>query len=219
MSGHPGERPGAFSFATTYDCPACHASCPATVTGLADPVASIAPRTQDTMRKTRALLVQVGRREEGDPVDEIAAEVLEQEARSTLLYATCPRCAARNPEGVAERAADARRWRWITAAILVALAASAWFVRWVAVAMPGLNLLAFRPMAILHARRSGVRVRWLVFASSVAVDVACIALVVLVPRAAPLVLLAPAVQVLVRRPAPDEWRWSNAAEKIRFEGG
>jgi hypothetical protein len=143
---------GVPSVAITYECLVCHASCPATVTSFDDPVASIAPRTQETLRKTRAILVRAGREVEGDPVDEIAAEILQQGARSALLYATCPRCGAKNPEGVTERARDERRWKWITFAILFVLAASAWFVRWIALVLPGLDLFFLRPMAHLPGR-------------------------------------------------------------------
>ncbi len=199
------------SVAITYDCPACHASCAATVQGLDDPTASIAPRTQDTLRRTREVLVRAGRAREGDPVDEVAAEILQQTARSTLVYAICPRCGARNPAGVAER----RRWRWITAAILVALAGGAWLVRWVALLLPALDLLFFRPLAIVHARRTGLPVRWLTLAAGVAIDLALVAVVVLLPRAAPLVLLVPAALSVVR--PTDDGRWADAAETIRFE--
>jgi hypothetical protein len=209
--------PSVPSVTISFECLLCHASCAATVTGLDDPVASIASRTQDTLRKSRALLVRAGRAEEGDPVDEIAAKILQQRAREVLLYATCPRCGAKNPEGVTAHAKDRRRWRWITAAILVVLAVGAWFVRWIALVLPSADLLVFRLMAIVHARRSRQPVRWLAMATNVATDLSFVAVVVFVPRAAPLLLLVPIAVMLVRRPAADERPWTEAAETIRFE--
>jgi hypothetical protein len=210
---------GVLSVSTPYACPACHASFAAMVTGLDDPVASIAPRTQESLRKTRALLVQFGRAKEGDPVDELAAEILQDRARSELLYATCPRCGAKNPEGVAHRAREERRAKWAGIALVVALAAASWFVHWIALAMLSADVLVLRPMAIVLARRDGRPVRWLAVVGGVVAEVALIALVARVPHAAPLVILLPTVVQSLRRPEADDRRWREAAAKIAFAEG
>jgi hypothetical protein len=206
------------SVSIPYECSACNASCAAVVTDLDDPSASIDAATQDTLRRLRASRVQAGEAPEGDPVAELAAKILQERAREELLYATCPRCGAKNPEGVVEHARRERRWTAITAAILLALAAGAWFVRWFAIGLPVIDLVVIRPLAIRQARQSGQPVRWLSFASSVVVDVALIVLVVLVPRAAPGVPLVSLVSLLVRRLVErDDRRWREAAGRIRFE--
>jgi hypothetical protein len=205
------------SLTVTYACPACHVTSAATVTELSDPLTHIAPGTRATLRMTRAVLVQAGRGKEGDPVDEVAGEILEQEARRELRYATCPRCGARSPEGVAELRRSTRWSTWTTVALLSAFAVVAWFGHWVAAILPGLNLVA-RPLAVARARRAGEPVRWLLLAPLLAFDAALVAIALLVPRAAPLVPLVPLAVMLVRKPEANERPWQEAAKKIRFAG-
>ncbi len=152
--------------AITYMCPACHASCPATLTD----------------------------------VDELA-----------LRYATCPRCGARNPEGVA----GLRRSKRTQASLYLALAVGAWFLRWIAAAVPALDLVA-KPWVVANARRQGVAVSVGAVALGVGVDLAFIAVVVLVPRAAPLVPLVNLALLLARK---DEWEWAHFGALVHFDEG
>jgi hypothetical protein len=185
--------------------------------GLRDPDEQIDPRTQESLRTTRAFLVEHGRAEEGDPVAELGARLLEQEARFELRYATCPRCGAKNPEGVAAERADQQRTRVFGVVLYGGLAAGAWFAPKVAIVLPALDLLVFRPLGAFMLKKRGEPIRVLPLAGALALDGALIALVLLFPRAAPLIPLLALVYSLVRRPEAKEWRWEEAKKKMQFQ--
>jgi hypothetical protein len=205
------------SFATTYTCAECGVSSNVEVTGLGDPHRHISERTGSVMRRGRELQNEFGQEKPGDPVAELAHELLEQEARFELRYATCPKCSAQNPEGVAAIHADKRQTLLFGIVFFGVLAVVAWFYPKVALILPGMDLLIFRPMMVVQARKSDKPFPVVAFAAGIALDAALIALIVFLPRAAPLVPVAGIVQSLFGRSAKKDWKWDEARKKVRFE--
>ncbi len=68
---------------------------------------------------------------------------------------------------------------------------------------------------VVQTRKANQPLKLLPFSLGIAIDVALIALIVLVPQAAPLVPIAGIVQSLVRRPTKNDLRWEEAAKKIQ----
>lgn len=207
------------SFTTTYTCAACGRSSSVIVTGLGDPEEYVTERSRDALRRARAIENQLGQAKEGDPVDELAERLLEQEARSELRYATCPACGTKNPEGVTAEMADHRQSLIFGFVFFGILAVAAWFVPWAALLLPLMDLLIFRPVMVVQVRRSNKPFPTLPFVAGILLDAALIALIVLYPRTAPLVPIAGIVQSIVRRPQQSEWKWEEAGRKMRFETG
>jgi DNA-directed RNA polymerase subunit RPC12/RpoP len=205
------------SFSTTYVCAACGKSFPVEVTGLGDPHAHIPERSQEVLREVREVQNRLGQAKDGDPVHELAGELLEQEARSELRYATCPGCDQKNPEGVAANRANHRQSLMFGLVFFGVLAILSWFVPWAALVLPLMDLLVFRPIMVAQLRKSGQSLSILPFVAGIVLDAALIALIVYYPRAAPLVPIAGIVRSLIRKPAMAEWRWQEAGQKIRFE--
>lgn len=208
------------SFSTKYTCAACGVSSNVEVTGLGDPYAHISDRSQDVLRRSRSIQDQLGAAKPGDPVEDLARDLLEQEARSELRYATCPECNAKNPDGIAAIRADQRQSFLFGAVFFGIVAIVAWFYPWAALILPGMDLLVFRPIMIVQFRKSDQAFPFLRFAAGILVDIAVIALIVLYPRAAALIPLAGIVQSIVTRFTRREntdWKWEEAQKKIRFE--
>ena len=205
------------SFSTAYHCAACNESFPVEVTDLGDPHKHISESSQAILRRSRTLQNQLGQTKPGDPVDDLAHELLEQEARSELRYATCPGCHAENPEGIAADRAERRQsslFGWVFFGII---AAAAWFYPWAALILPGMDLLVFRPMMLVQSRKSDKPFPFVPFALGIVLDAALIALILLYPRAAPLVPLAGIVQSAVNHSSKSGWKWEEARKKVRFE--
>jgi hypothetical protein len=206
------------SFSTAYHCAACNESFHVEVTDLGDPYKHIPERSQEVLRRVRATENQLGPTKPGDPVNDLARELLEGEARSELRYATCPACNAKNPEGIAAIRADQRQTSLFGLVFFGIVAAAAWFYPWVALILPGMDLLVFRPIMVVQVRKSDKPFPIVPFALGIALDAALIALILLYPRAAPLVPLAGIVQSIFRGgSAKYDWKWEEARKKMRFE--
>jgi hypothetical protein len=205
------------SFSTTYVCAACGKSFRVEVTGLGDPHRHIPERSQEALRQVRAAENRLGQAKDGDPVNELAGELLEQEARSELRYATCLGCGQKNPEGIAADRANHRQSLTFGLVFFGVLAVVSWFVPWAALVLPLMDLLVFRPIMVVQLRKSGQRLPLVPFVAGIVLDAALIALIVYFPRAAPLVPITGIVRSIIRKPPMDEWRWQEAGKKIRFE--
>jgi len=207
------------SFATTYTCAACNSSSNVEVTDLGDPHRHISDRSRNIMRRGRELQNEfgVGQEKPGDPVDELAHDLLEQEARFELRYATCPKCSAKNPEGLAAIRADQRQSLLFGIVFFGVLAVVAWFYPKVALILPFMDLLVFRPMMFVQARKSDKPFPFLAFGAGIALDAALIALILFFPRAAPLIPIAGIVRSLFSDSAKNDWKWEEAQKKVRFE--
>jgi hypothetical protein len=154
----------------------------------------------------------------GDPVEEVARQILEQEAQLVLRYATCPACSAKNPAGIEVSRAERRAGLIFGLIFFGAIAIAAAYYSWVALILPILDLFVFRPLMVLNAKKmtdkpfpKGM------FALTILFDIALIAVIVLFPRAAPLVPLMGIAQMLFGGSAKDQWKWEDAQKKMRFE--
>lgn len=154
----------------------------------------------------------------GDPVEEMARRILEQEAELVLRFATCPACSAKNPAGIAVSRAERRAGLIFSVIVFGAIAVAAAFYSWVALILPVLDLFVFRPLMLVNARKmpdkpfpKGM------FALTVLVDIALIAAILQFPRIAPLVPVLGIVQMLFGGSAKDQWRWEEGQKKLRFE--
>lgn len=205
------------SFSTTYTCSACNASSDVEVIDLGDPYEHIPERSRDALRRGREAENKLGHDKPGDPVEEVAQQILEQEARAELRYATCPKCSAKNPEGLAAIQTERRQTLLFGSIFFGTLAAIAWFYPWAAMILPAMDLLVFRPMMVVQIRKSGKPFPIFPFAAGIALDALLIALIVLYPRAAPLVPIAGIVQSLFSRSTKHDWKWEEAGKKLRFE--
>lgn len=154
----------------------------------------------------------------GDPVEEIAQEILEQEAQMVLRYATCPACSAKNPAGLEVSRAERKSSLLFGGIFLGGLAVAAYFYPWIALIFPVLNLAIIRPLAVVNARKmrdkpfpTGM------FILSILLDISTIVVVLHFPRLAPVVPLLGIVQSLFGGSAKDQWRWDDTSKKLRFE--
>lgn len=204
------------SCSLSYDCPACHASTQALVTGLTEPTASISQSSQETLRKLQAAKERLGAAPEGDPVDSLAAEILEMSARRQLRYATCPRCGARNPEGLDDQAIEQKRSRITGGIVGAALALGVWFFPSLAFALVALAAFLTVLMALV-ARRQPAPFPWLVFLGNVGVTGALLAGAIYLPRAVVAMPLLLGARSLFYKPKDAEAPWKEATESIRFE--
>lgn len=184
---------------------------------LGDPHRHIPERTRDVMRRGRELQNEFAQEKPGDPVDELAHDLLEQEARFELRYATCPKCSAKNPEGIAAIQADKRQTLLFGIVFFGILAAVSWFYPWAALILPGIDLLVFRPMMFVQARKNDKPFPVVVFTAGIALDAALITLILFVPRVAPLIPMVGIVRSLFGGSTKDDWKWDEARKKVRFE--
>ena len=209
-------HPHVASCSLSYDCPACHASTQVLVTGLPEPTASISQRSQETLRGLQATKERLGAAPKGDPVESLAAEILEMSARRTLRYATCPRCGARSPEGLDEQVTDQKRTRTIGSLVSAALAVCVWLFPALAFAL--VALAAFQAVAMaLVARRRPLPFPWLAFLGNLGVTGALLAAAIFFPPAAAAIPPLLGIRFLLYRPADAEAPWKEAAESLRFE--
>jgi hypothetical protein len=154
----------------------------------------------------------------GDPVEEVAREILEQEAQLALRFATCPACSAKNPAGIAVTRAERRMGLVFGLILFSAIAIAAAFYSWAGLILPGIDLFVFRPLMLLNARKmtdkpfpKGM------FALTVFMDIALIAAVLQFPRVAPLVPFMGIVQMFFGGSATDQWKWDEGKKKLQFE--
>lgn len=180
-----------------YRCAVCGATSRVEITRLCDPIPEPPPRAM--------VVKQLGATQE--------PTILSLEAADRLLFATCPKCGARNPEGVEHQRKEARGSKILNTALLIGLALGAWFVRWIAVALLALDVVS-KPRLVALARKAGKPVSWPRLAANVLIDVALTALAIQVPSTAPLVPLL-ALVIVLRGSSVYEAPWHEAAESIR----
>lgn len=203
--------------AATYACPACGASTAALVTGLDDPSAFVSDRDRRVLRDIDAIRSGPSA---ADPVASLEQRLLADQAQRSLRFATCPRCGARNPEGVAHQRAEARS-TLLTGLALAALAVPAlWYApRLTVVIGAGNALLAL--FLTYHGRRAGRPIPYLRLAFSIAVAAATAAVGFVLPRYAPALPVLWILPTLLRRgrvrEGQGEQAWDEARETIRFQ--
>jgi hypothetical protein len=206
------------SLLVTYRCSLCQVESRATVSDLSEPSKSIPQRSSDLLKQTQAIREKLGG-SQSDPIAELHQSLLEQEAHSSLRFATCPGCHARNPEGVAAQSNDRKQAVGITAGLFGGLTLIAYFAPLAAIAAP---ILVLAPMVLvaLIARKRQMPVPWLNLGISLVISTLMVAAILLFRRAAPAVPLLLLVSAFVRKPrdSDKETAWTEAAKKIRFEG-
>ena len=206
------------SFSTTYACSACSKSSNVEITDLGDPYQHIPERTQNVLRRSRETQNLLGAEKPGDPVEDLAHELLEREARSELRYVTCPECNAKNPEGIEAIRAEQRQSLLFGMVFFGIVAIAAWFYPWVALILPGMDLLVFRPIMFVQARKSDKPFPFVPFVMGIVLDGLLIGVILQYPRAASLVPIAGIVQSIVRKGSGmDDWKWEETRKKMRFE--
>jgi hypothetical protein len=201
------------SFATSYTCPSCKVSTQVEVIDLGDPHAHIPGNTGEAMRRVRNL-----QGKPGDPVEEVAREILGNEAQMVLRYAICPACSAKNPAGEAATRAERHASLLFGLIFFGAIAGVAAFYSWVALILPVMDLFVFRPLMVLNAKKvTDKPFPKFMFAVSILLDIGLIAAILNFPRVAPLVPFMGIVQSLFGGAAKDQWKWDDAQKKLRFE--
>lgn len=206
------------SFSTIYVCSACGKSSNVEIIDLGDPHEHIPERTREVLRRSRTIQDQLGAAKPGDPVEDLAQELLERDARSELRYATCPECNAKNPEGSAAIRADHRQSLLFGLVFFGIVAIAAWFYPWAALLLPGMDLLVFRPIMFVQARKIDKPFPVIPFVLGIVLDVLLIALILYYPRVAWLVPIAGIIQSIIRQgSAKYDWKWEDAQKKMRFE--
>lgn len=220
----------------THACAACGASTAAVVTGLPDPAELISERHRQLLREVSATRQhlegeqarlraargeespEAGRGPAADPVEETEQELARELAQKRMRFATCPRCGARNPEGVEAQRVELLHGRLILAAIFVVLTLGIWYAPRLALALAAVQVLQSVVFPIV-ARRAGYPVPYLSAALGVALGLAFGAVGWYFPAyavALPALWVAPSL--LRNRKAPEE-PWKEAAQTIRFEEG
>lgn len=220
----------------THACAACGASSAAVVTGLQDPADLIPERPRQLLREVSATRqhleaeqarLRAARGEESpeargcpaaDPVKETEQALARELAQKRMRFATCPRCGARNPEGVEAQRAELRQSRLILAAIFVVLTLGIWYAPRVALGLAAVQVLQSVVFPIA-AHRAGYPVPYLSAALGVALGLAFGAVGWYFPAyavALPALWVAPSL--LRNRRAPED-PWKEAAQTIRFEEG
>ena len=206
------------SFSTTYVCPACAFSAPVEITDLGDPYAHIPEDSRSALRRVRETENRLGHDKPGDPVDELANELLAQAGRSELRYATCPKCGAKNPEGLAADRADRRQTLLLGGGVFVILAVIAWFYPKAALFLPGMDLFVFRPIMFVQARKNTDKpFPTGLFIVGILFDLGLVAVILYLPQVAFLIPVVGILQSLRSGSSKYEWRWDEGAKKIRFQ--
>jgi hypothetical protein len=207
-----------------YDCKRCGASFGVRVIGLDEPSAFVSDSHRRLLRDARARH-QLAAERAGqplatgtDPVAEVEQNLLESFGAKVLVYATCPACGARNPEGVALVRGEARRTRWGTSVFfgLVALSSAFWPVASLALPVVWTVILA---LSVVTRRRQGHATRWTDLLAGTAVIFASASLVFFAPRAAfgvPLVF-ASWMAIAPRRAGADDEPFERARASLVFE--
>lgn len=206
------------SHVTTYTCAACGVRSPIEVSGLAEPARRITVSRDPVVRRIHAERVKAGTVLAPREDEEVISAFLAQEARSRLLFATCPRCGERNPEGVALQAREVRRTRVFNTALFAALTLGAWFFPPLALLLPVSDLALWKPLAVWTLKKRGESIPLLAMVRDLALDTALIALVLVVPRAAPAVPALALLQALLLRP-DTEGPWRRTRESIKLAEG
>ncbi len=205
------------SFSTTYHCAACEKTFPVEVTDLDDPYAHIPEHSRESMRRVRETQNKFGQNNPGDPVEELAGRLLEQDARGVLLRATCPGCKARNPAGVADDRKEHISAVLFGCIFFGILAIVAWYYSWAALILPGVSLFVLRPIMFFQLRKVQDKpFPVLRFITGILFDIGYIAAVLNFPIIAPGIPLIGVVQSLLGGMSKYEWKWEEAQKKLRF---
>lgn len=205
------------SLHTSYTCPACQKTLAVEVKGLGDPYEHIPERSREVMRRVRETENKLGQDKPGDPVEELAQSLLEQEARSVLLHATCPECNAKNPAGIADDRKEHTHTVLFGCIPLGIIAVAAWFYSWVALIILGASLLVFRPLMVLQWRKLREKpFPYGRFIAGILIDIGLVVATLKFPIVAPGVPLVGLVQTILSGTSKYEWKWEDAQKKLRF---
>lgn len=207
-----------------YECAGCGASFGVRVTGLDEPGAFVPDSHRQLLRDARARHQLAADRAGqplppgGDPVAEVEENLLKSFADKVLVYATCPACGARNPEGVAIVRSEARRTRWGTTGFfaLVALSSAFWPLSSVVVPVLWTVILS---LSVVARRRHGQPAGWADVLVGAAMISASVGVLLFAPRAAfgvPLVF-ACWMAIAPRRAGADDEPFERARASLVFE--
>jgi hypothetical protein len=150
-----------------------------------------------------------------DATPEMTAGILQLRAERELKFATCPRCGARNPVGVAEQIKTNKQWRWGFMLFFAALGAGIWFVpalAWFLVALDAIIVIVLfyalkRVGGSSGAKRSAV--------ISVVTLAGIVGVAIFYPRWVSVLALILVVQFARKKEDPEE-AWLLAAKKLQF---
>lgn len=144
---------------------------------------------------------------------EMMDRLLRSSAEDELLYATCPRCGARNPDGIARLRASLTKSRVIGAVVFLVLAGVV--VVWRPAAFAALLLPIVEGGVLLAMVRPPPLGR-------VALNVLLILVVGALGYALPLAIaglsVVQAVRFAVHGSVEKDGRWQQSAERVRFRG-
>lgn len=178
---------------TTYTCPACGISSLVDVALSDDPMAQIPEQSREILRRAWVVRQQAGEDPGPEPVDALAQEIAQRFAASKLVWATCPRCHARNPVGEARHALS-RRVAGLTGVVVAALfAATAWLWPWFGTILAAVGLIS-GVVAAIRAAAGSARAPWWLHVGQVVIPLVLVVETRLAPHAAwlaPLVLWLP----------------------------
>lgn len=206
------------SHVTTYACAACGVRSRIEITGLSEPIPRVIASTDPVLRRIHAEQVKAGKVPAPKKGEEPTFPVVTEEILGRVLFATCPHCGERNPEGVALQAKEVRHTRVFNTALFAALALGAWFFPPLALLLPVSDLALWKPLAVWTLKKRGESIPLLAMLRDLALDAALIALVLVVPRAAPAVPALAMLQALLLRPDL-EGPWRRSRESIKLAEG
>jgi hypothetical protein len=146
--------------------------------------------------------------------DHDSVDLLDQSTKRALMYATCPRCGERNPEGVAEHAKSRRSGRVIGTLASLVMAIGVWFLPWLAYVVLAIVIGMTVLMFVFAGRARTLRVGAVVY--NLAFAAVLVAVVWFYPRASALVPLVLAVRFAISGGESDS-KWTNAKETLRFD--
>ncbi len=197
---------------TTYACKACSVDSPVRVSGLKVPDVPISRKNNVFMVSPEEAKRQV---EAGlaKPIT-VKTKTVEDLARDVLVFAVCPKCAARNPEGVALQRAKVWKSRAGGLLLLAVCVVGAWYYPLFGLATPILALF-FTLLDVYSRRVQGLpldRTRTFIgFASSLGLA----AFARSQPAYAWLVPFALLGPELVKPQASRDFEWSAAAKRVK----
>lgn len=150
-----------------------------------------------------------------DATPEMSAGILQLRAERELKLATCPRCGARNPIGVAEQAKENKQWRWGFIAFFAALAAGIWFVPALAWFLVALDVIIVVVLLYALKRVGGSSGAKRSAAFSVVTLLGIVAAAIFYPRWVSILALILVVQFARKKENPDT-AWEEAKKKLQF---
>lgn len=151
-----------------------------------------------------------------DPRAAERADAWEAWAQRVLLHATCPRCRARNPIGLAAQAKDHRRGRILASGAFLLGGVAAYWLPWLAWVFVGVHALITPLNTLLWLRKDPAERELLSLVASFASLAVMVAFAIFAPRFIGVLGIIAVVRGLFDRPNVDRL-WTLAAEKIRFD--